>query len=304
MSSGNVKQVAIDNKCWDPKSGKPFEFCYAFNPTGRTSYACTRREWRVFSLLAPSLKLDPRSNNYPFTIKPEIKVSPGKIMEIFRDTFEGTEFDMTKFMVSPKEIEVEGKDGKKKKMKVLAKNDYANPFLYYDEMYIHRINGGWGELGERPLARAYCMYVHVTQSRSWLPDPVGGVVWMGLGNPAMTTYAPMYCQITDLPKSYTEEGRNHYRRGNAWWGFVRVSKLAARIWGQMRKDVAKVRDKLQNDGFKVQKEIEKKAVELYKKDPKEAVKFLNKYTNDFCNKIVDAYWKLGDDLWVKYQDKM
>ena len=293
LASENVRQVAIKHGWWDPKSGEPFRFCYAYNPEGRVEFGCTRREWRVFSLLAPSLKLHANANDFPFTVKPEKKVSAQTIMELFRDTFEGTEYDMTKFMVQPNE-----------KTQKMEKSPYANPFLYYDEMYIHRINGGWDRLGERPLARAYCVYVHVTQSRHWLPDPIGGIAWIGYANPAMTTYAPIYCCSKELPKCYTINSRACYSRDSAWWGFVRVAKISARIWGHMRKDVAAVRDKLQGDGFKNQIELEKKAADLYKQDPNKAIELLNKYTNDFCSTIAAEYWKLGDMLWVKYQDKM
>ena len=292
LASDNVFDVAIANGYWDPKSGDPFRFCDAYNPEGRTSFGCTRREWRVFSLLAPSLKLSPNANNFPFSIKPEKKVSVATIMELFRDTFEGTEYDMTKYMVQPNE------------KGVMVKSPYANPFLYYDEMFIHRINGGWDRLGERPLARAYCLYVHVTQSRHWLPNPIGGVVWFGYANPAMTTYAPLYCSITRLARPYTINGRNHYSRESAWWAFVRVAKIAARIWGHMRKDVAAVRDKLQQEAFAKQPQIEKQAAALLAKDPGQAIAFLTNYSEEFCRKIVAAYWQLGDNLWVKYQDKM
>lgn len=292
LASDNVYAVAIENGWWDPKSGRPFRFSYAYNPDGRVDFGCTRREWRVFSFLAPSLNLSPNANDFPFTIKPEKKVSHGKIMEIMRDTFEGTDFDMTKFMIQ------KGEDGK------VEKSPYANPFLYYDEMFIHRINGGWGYLGERPLARAYCVYVHVTQSRDWLPDPIGGVAWIGFANPAMTTYLPMYCGTTELPKSWGTDGRNRFSRESAWWAFVRVAKLAARIWGHMRKDLAAVRDPLQKEMLDNQAKIEQEAMELYRQNPQEAIRFLTDYVNRMCTKVEGAYWDLGDLLWVKYQDKM
>ena len=60
--------------------------------------AARRREWRVFDLLAPSLELDPNDKDYPFSVKPDTLVTIAQIMDIFRDTYEGTEYDMTKFM--------------------------------------------------------------------------------------------------------------------------------------------------------------------------------------------------------------
>ncbi|MCK4236092.1 MAG: C69 family dipeptidase, partial [Candidatus Krumholzibacteria bacterium] len=147
MASENVFGVAIENGWWDPDSGKPFMFCYAYDPEGRTSLAARRREWRVFDLVAPSLGLDPNAENYPFSVKPDTLVTLEKMMEIFRDTYEGTEFDMTKFMY------VQDEDGN------FIKSPYANPFMDYDMMPLFKINGGWGRLGERCIARYYCTYV-------------------------------------------------------------------------------------------------------------------------------------------------
>ena len=107
-------------------------------------------------LLAPSLQLHPNSNVFPFSVKPEKPVGPEKIMEIFRDTFEGTDFDMVK------NLTVTDEEGK------TVKSPLANPFMPYDMNKMLKINGGWGWRGERPLARWYCMYVH--------GDPVAVVV--------------------------------------------------------------------------------------------------------------------------------
>ena len=103
-------------------------------------------------MLAPSLGLDPNAENYPFSIKPDTLVAMDKLMEIFRDTFEGTEFDKTKFMY------VEAEPGK------FEKSPYANPFMHYDMMPLLKVNGGWNRMGERCIARYYCTYVTITQS--------------------------------------------------------------------------------------------------------------------------------------------
>jgi len=292
MASKNVFQVAEDNGWWDPKSGRPFEFAYAYNPTGRTSFSCTRREWRVLDLLAPSLKLDPNSNNFPFSVRPEKKVTPLMIMEIFRDTFEGTDFDMVK------NLTVTGEDGK------TCKSPLANPFMPYDMNALFKINGGWGWRGERALARWYCMYVTVTQSRAGLPDPVGGIVWLGYDNPAMTTYVPLYAGITNLPRDYQTDGRTTgFSKKSAWWAFNRVATLAAQRWGEMRKDVAGVRDVLQKDLLTESRRADKKAAAMYRKNPKAARAYLTRYVKAACQKVVRAYWELGDRLWSKYDEK-
>ncbi len=89
------------------KSKEDFRFAYAYAPESRTSYAARRREWRIFDLVAPSLKLDSNAENYPFSVKPDKPVSMQQLVDIFfKDYYEGTDFDMRK------NITVTDKDGK------------------------------------------------------------------------------------------------------------------------------------------------------------------------------------------------
>jgi dipeptidase len=292
MASKNVVSAAIELGLYDPKSGEPFEFCYAYD--GRSSMWARRREWRVFDLLAPSRKFDANQENFPLSIKPEKKVSVADIMKIFEDTFEDTDYDMTKFML------VKGKDGK------LVKSPYANPFMNYDQMPLWKINGALHEMGERTIARYYCVYFFVSQSRAWLPDPVGGLVWFGWDNPAATCLAPLYCGITDLPASWElggPKGRPAFTTGSAWWAVNRVSSIAAHRWGDMRRDVYAVRDVLHADAFAEQKRIEDETARLHARNPAEAIEYLTKHSNDMCIRLTEAYWKLGDDLWTKYDER-
>jgi dipeptidase len=291
MASGNVFKLAEDRGYWDPESGRPFRFYEAYDPNGRTSFAATRREWRVLDLLAPSLELHPNRNIFPFSVKPDKPVGPERIMEIFRDTFEGTDYDMVK------DLTVTDDDGK------TVKSPLANPFMPYEMNKLLKINGGWGWRGERPLARWYCMYATVTQSRSWLPDPLGGIVWFGYGNPAMTTYVPLYAGITDLPEDYKTDGRTTgFSRRSAWWAFNRAATLAAHRWGEMRVDVAEVRDPLQEKLLAAQQEIAAEAARLLAEDPAKARAYLTQKTRDACSEATQAYWNLGDLLWAKYDE--
>jgi dipeptidase len=292
MASKNVFSAAEELGLWDKKSGEPFRFAYVYGD--RKSMWARRREWRVFDILAPSLELDPNGENFPFSVKPEEKVSVDKMFELFADTYEGTEYDMTKFML------VTDDSGK------TVKSPYANPFMNYDQMPLWKINGALHEMGERTIARYYCIYVFISQSRDWLPDPVGGLVWMGWDCPAMTCYAPLYSCVTRLPDSYRfggEGGRPGFTRESAWWGVNRVSTIAAHRWGEMRHDVYAVRDPMREKLFADQRRVEDEAVRLLGEEPRKAIDYLSKYSFDWCEKIDAAYWKLGDDLWTKYDER-
>ncbi len=291
MASENVFQVAQDSGWWNPTEG-PFEFCYAYDPEGRGSFAARRREWRVLSLVAPSLNLHPNAENFPFSVKPDTVVTLSKMVEIFQDYFEGTDFNFIK------NITWVNKEGK------VEISPLANPFMPYDMNPLFKINGGWGWRGERPIARWYTMYATITQSRDWLPDEVGGVVWIAFDNVATSIYTPIYCSVTDLPKPFKTPGRvNGFTRESAWWAFNRLGTLTAQRWGDMRHDVTKVWQPMQEELFANQSKVEEEALRLLLKNKKKTQTYLTNYIMEWGNKVVEHAWKLGDELWTKYDEK-
>ncbi|MEX0986852.1 MAG: C69 family dipeptidase [Bacteroidales bacterium] len=290
MASDNIYEVARENGWW--KEGETFMFCYAYAPESRTSLAARRREWRVFDLAAPSLGLDPNAENYPFSVKPDKKLTLQDLVDIFSDYYEGTPFDMTK------DIIVADDSGK------MVISPLANPHLPYDMNKMLKINGGWGWRGERTIARWYTMYATIIQCRDWLPDEIGGVAWLAQDNVATSIYIPVYCSVSDLPQSYKTPGRpNGYTMESAWWAFNRLGTLTAQRWGDMRWDVRDVWDEWQTELFLAQPEFEREALRLHKAGKAmELNKQLTDYTNMWGNKVVDKAWKLGDDLWTRYDE--
>lgn len=291
MASGNVYALAREMGWWN--ESESFRFNYAYAPHSRTSLAARRREWRVFDLLAPSLELDPNAENYPFSVKPDKPVSLSDLRRVFSDYYEGTPFDMTKDLV------VTDDSGKS------VISPLANPHLPYDMNKMLRINGGWGWRGERTIARWYTMYATIIQCRDWLPDEIGGVVWLAQDNVSTSIYVPIYCSVSDLPRSYKTPGRpNGYTTASAWWAFNRLGTLTAQRWGDMRHDVNAVWDQWQQELFSSQAAFEAEALELYRQKKKtELNKTLTDYTMLWGEKVVDKAWELGDMLWTRYDEK-
>ena len=301
MASDNIFDMAIE-KGW-ASSEEDFEFCYAYAPHSRKSIATRRREWRIFDLLAPSLHLDPNDENFPFSVKPDKKITLDMLVSVFQDYYEGTPYDMTR------NITTTNNRGEK------VISPLANPFLPYDQLDISNVSGGWYSvdhnsgnvsfLGERTISRWYTMYGTIIQSRDWLPDEVGGVVWLAQDNAATSVYIPVYCSVTDLPKAYKTSGRkNGYTLNSAWWVFNRLGTLTAQRWGDMRKDVADVWGPVQTKMFEDQANVEKKMVEMIKHGKRNAaVKELTKYTNNKGEMVVEKAISLGDYLWTKYDEK-
>ena len=148
------------------------------------------------------------------------------------------------------------------------------------------------------------MYATLIQCRDWLPDEIGGVVWLAQDNVATSIYIPVYCSVTDLPASYKTPGRpNGYTTESAWWAFNRLGTLTAQRWGDMRHDVDDVWNPWQKELFEAQKDFEAKALELYnEKKPEKTIELLTGYTIKWGDKVVKKAWDLGDFLWTKYDE--
>ena len=301
MASENIFEMAIDSGWCNSKAD--FEFCYAYAPHSRQSVAARRREWRVFDLLAPSLNFNANDQDYPFSIEPDNKITLEDMRRCFADYYEGTPYDMTRT------LQVKGKDGKS------VISPLANPQMPYDQLEMESIRGGWFSvnkesgsirfLGERTIARWYTMYGTIIQCRDWLPNEIGGIVWLAQDNIATSIYVPFYCSVSYLPESYETPGRpNGFTYGSAWWAFNRLGTLSVQRWGDMRHDVEDVWRPMQQSFFQDTKSIDKQALELYSpKKPKKTVEFLTKYSNQCGEKVVDEAWKLGNKLWTKYDEK-
>lgn len=288
MASDNVYRVAEENGWYDKKK-ETFRFAYAYAPDSRTMLACRRREWRVFDLLAPSLKLDPNAENYPFSVKPDSLVTLQDMVRVFKDYYEGTEYDMRK------NITTTDNNGK------TVISPLANPFMKSDELKLFKVNGGWHGRGERAIAVHFTVYATILQCRSWLPDEVGALCWFDLDNVASSVYVPIYASVNDLPSTYKTCGRvTGFSKEAAWWAFNRLGTIAAKRWGDMRKVVDDAWVPMQQEFFDNQAQTESQALELLKTNPQKAKQFLTDYTGKQCNRAVDKAWETGDYIWSHF----
>ena len=281
MASDNVYEVAERQGWWKP--GEVFSFKRVYTEGESSKYSSARRHWRFYDLVAPSLKLSPwvkdaYNDEYPFSIKPDKKISVQDLLQMSRDVLEGTEFDLTK---GP------------------AAGPYGSPYRYGGTMKgDEKVKGKW----ERSLSTISNNYSVVHVARSWLPDEIGGVSWFGASKNKITTFVPFYCGINDLPKCYQTGHMLEFNRNSAWWAFTFVTDLVDKQWSVRFGEVKELQEKLENKQFALQPAIESVALELYKVDPELAREFLTDYCQNNANNVVDAYWELADKLIVKYRN--
>jgi len=228
-------------------------------------------------LVAPSLKLDPDTLNMdlPFSVKPDKKLSVYDVMKMTRYKFEGTPFDPSK-----------GLQG----------GPFGNPnFLPYGFEY-----DGKKFHTPRVIGVNRAEYVTVTQVRSWLPDPIGGIVWLAFGAQDTACFMPLYNGITKIPRSFEIGDHFVFNRESARWASDYVDFHTQVLYSLAIQDVRKAQEKWEGDAVSRTSIIDEAALKLYKKDPKKAIEFLTDYSINNANNVIDAWWKLGDELLVKY----
>ena len=226
MASANVEKVAVDNGLWDGKG--TFIFWKYFN----TDYANGRnfhdREYFILNYFAPSLGLTYDMDELPFSVKPERPVDVREVMALYRETYEGTDFDMTQ------NVKMARAANKQHPADTIV-SPVANPWLTTSmRNTLNTIAPGTVEF-RRTVAVAWCAYSHITQLRNWLPDSVGGVCWLSLDNPGQSPRIPVFCGTTTLPKAYETCGQKQYVPDCALWQFRRANKLATLSWQNTKK---------------------------------------------------------------------
>jgi len=280
MASPNVIQFAIDQKLYDPNSGQPFNWKRAYSPNDVSAVSSNGshvRLWRFFDLVAPSKKFSPETPNMdlPFSVKPDKKLSVYDVMTMTRDKCEGTIFDPAR-----------GLQG----------GPFANPnFLPYGfTLEGKRYNTS------RVIGVNRAEYVTVTQSRGWLPNPIGGIVWIAFGAQDTSCYMPFYIGVTEIPRSFEIGDHWVFSRDSARWAFDYVDFHTQVLYSYAIKDVREAQNKWEKSAVDKTSAIDEWAVKLYQKDPAEARRFLTEYCINHAANVISAWWTLGDSLLVKY----
>ncbi|MCR4424683.1 MAG: C69 family dipeptidase [Firmicutes bacterium] len=277
MYGPGIREFAQEKGWWDPASGKKLNWRWDFCDRVRPDYSY-RRIVRIFSRVAPSLANTLTEADPPFSVPVERKLSVADVAALHRDHYEGTEFDSsTSWTAGP----------------------WGNPRRYPGWTFnVGSDTYGWN----RTVSAIGCEYSIIAQSRGWLPDEIGGVLWYGPAAPATTVYVPFYNSVTHISPSISEKAGSHqqFTRESFWWAVSCVNTLVDLKWSYMIKDINAMQDKYEGSVMRTLPAIDAAAMELYKKDPRLAVEFLTEYCNRNVETVRDAWWGFLDWLFWKY----
>jgi dipeptidase len=220
------------------------------------------------------------TNRMPLYIKPDKKLSVHDVMGLMRDYYQGTPMDMTKDV---------------------GAGPYSNIVRWRPLTW--KVDGET-YFNERATSTQQTGFSFVSQMRSWLPNPIGGIHWFGVDDAYSSVYNPIYCGSTEVPETYAVGNGTmmDYSENAAFWVFNQVSNFAYTRYNAMIPDIQEKQSELELGFFEEIKDIDQYASTLYQKDPEGAVKYVTEYSVKTANNTVNEWKQLYKDLFVKFMD--
>lgn len=227
------------------------------------------RTWRVYDLVAPSLKLPVNVDNgfYPFSVKPDKPVSHREIFKILGDYYQGSEFDMT-----------EG---------ILA-GPFGTPY---------RFEGGSAKgfaQSPRAISIPRTSYSVLGQSKK----DHQSVAWFAVDQPMTSVFIPLLAKVQSergIDESYQRGNLLEFDRKSAFWAFDFVSNWMTMNW----------RNCSQEEVFPLQQQIQDEldfSVSKILSDSTLSGSDLEAWQREEQENVVSRWWKLADRIIVKYND--
>ncbi len=288
--STNLHAVAQAKGWWKPEDGKLDWLKTVSLGEYNHPYYSLRRVWRLLDKLAPSKQFSPwvedgYTHAYPFSITPDKKLARLDVLNLLRDHYEGTEFDMTKGVAA-------GPFGCPYRFlgPYDAGGDVSDPNQKHE--------GAW----ERPLSVYYCTYSFICEGRSWLPDPIGGILWFGNAKPAETCYTPFYVGITQIAEPFRTCDARMFTRDSAFWAFNFVENWAGLNYEKIHQDIVNKRDPLEKEISDAIDAADPEALKKYQEDPESARAWLTEFCHNAASNTFIAWQIFGDRLVARYAD--
>ncbi|HEX2937189.1 MAG TPA: C69 family dipeptidase [Bacteroidales bacterium] len=275
-------------KGWFKGEDKEFSFSDTYAPVDFSGARfCEIRVWSMFNKVNSDMAQywdyatgHNLTKRMPLFIKPDRKITVSDMMGFMRDHLEGTELDMSK--------------------------DFgAGPFgLPYRWRPLTWESDSVTYCNERATATQQTGFSFVAQSRSWLPDPVGGILWFGVDDAASSVYTPMYCGMNKIPQPFAEGNGDMltYSESSAFWAFNFVANFCYLRYNVMIEDVKKVQHEMESKFIKETAEVDKTASALLKTDRSKAIAYLTGYSVKAGNSTFNRWKELGHYLLIKYID--
>ena len=266
-----------------------FDFSAAYAPVDfSAARICDLRVWMMFNAVCDGMEQywayaageDLTHGRMPLYVKPNRKISLDDIMGFMRNHYQDTELD---------------------KSKGPGAGPFGSPFRctplfwkYEGETYFH----------ERCTVTQQTGFSFIAQCRSWLPNPVGGIVWFGVDDTNSTVYTPFYNSIREVPVEFRQGNGDMltYSDNAAFWVFNRLAHFKYVFYNRVSADIRSVQHELES---KYQEQIaltDAQALSYLETDPEQAYIYLTDFARQSGHQTVERWKELSNYLLVKYLD--
>jgi dipeptidase len=276
---------------WFDGPKEEFSFVDAYNPVDPVSLLlCEGRVWSVFRRAAPSLNLSADywrcvegAEPYPLFIKPDKKITVQDMIGLVRDHFHDSPF-----------YTGEG----------FAAGPYKNPYRWRSLFFEldddeTETKYAW----ERTISQPQTGFSFIAQSRSWLPDHIGGIFWYGVDDTYSNAYMPLYMGMTEPPKSLVTGSIFEFDWNSAFWVFNLVSNYAYGLYSFIIEDIKEVQQDVENRAHALTKAVDVAALALYETDKKVMAEYLTDFSVNNAEYTVERWKQLGYHIFNKYNDR-
>jgi dipeptidase len=216
----------------------------------------------------------------PLWIKPDRKVTIDDMIKFLGDHLEGTELDMTKDA---------------------GAGPYGNPYRWRPLTW--KVDGK-EYCNERAAGTQQTGFTFISQLRSWLPDPIGGIIWFAVDDAANTVFTPIYCGSNRVPETFAKGNGKmmEWSENSAFWIFNQVSNFAYTRYSDIHPEIAEMQQKINKKNYAYVNAIDKGAAEIYKTDKIAAVEFITDYSVNTANDLTYKWKGFYKYLFMKYMD--
>lgn len=271
-----------------------FSFCDAYAPLDFGALrGCEARVWSAFNILGEGMIGEHSSDYYldyamgynkenrmPLYIKPAQKVNLGQVADVMRDHYEGTPMDMTTDIGA-------GGEG-----------------LPYRWRPMHFEVDGVEYLNERAIGTQQTGFWILCQSRDWLPNEIGGILWFGVDDAATSCLTPIYTSSLEIPECFAEGNGDMltYSETSAFWLFSRVANAAYLRYNVIAPEIMAAAKNHELTCVEEIPAIDQQAYAQLKKDPQQARRILTDYSLRKADEMFKTWKELDVYLLVKYID--
>ena len=266
-----------------------FSFADAYAPLNfGAARFCESRVWSGFRKVAKDMDQYEDyamgmnlHNRMPLWVKADKKLTVQDVMGMMRDYFQGTKMDLTQDIgAGPYQCIVRWRP------------------MTWSLDSVNYIN-------ERAISTQQTGFSFVAQSRSWLPDPIGGILWFGVDDTYSTVYTPMYCGMSRVPGNYAVGNGSmmEFSDSSAFWIFNQVSNFAYTKYSYMIPEIQAKQKELETRYMTEVLKTDEAALALYKSNnAKKAQEILTDFSCRAGALTFDTWKGLYAHLFTKYMD--